>query len=46
MIKPLIDEADDALSKNEGSESLANILERIKEIKDGLTDEDETYEEF
>lgn len=46
LIKPLIDEAAEALSKGEGSESLANFLERIREIKEGLKDEDESYEEF
>lgn len=36
-IKPLIDEAHEALQKVEGSEHLEAYLDKIKEIKDGLT---------
>ena len=35
-IKPLIDEAHQALQKGEGSENLEAYLDKIKEIKDGL----------
>jgi hypothetical protein len=46
LIKPLIDEAAEALVKGEGSEHLGAYLEKIKEIKEGLTLKDESYEEF
>ena len=36
FIKPLIDEAQEALQKGEGSENLESYLDKIKEIKDGL----------
>lgn len=36
-IKPLIDEAHEALQKGEGSENLEAYLDKIKEIKDGLS---------
>ena len=36
FIKPLIDEASEALQKGEGSENLEAYLDKIKEIKDGL----------
>jgi len=42
----LIDEAAKALVAGEGSEFLATYLEKIREIKDGLQEKDESYEEF
>lgn len=46
LIRPLIEEAAEALVNGEGSEFLASYLEKIKEIKEGLTLQDETYEAF
>lgn len=46
MIRPLIEEAAEALVRNEGSEYLAAYLEKIKEIKEGLTIKDENYDSF
>lgn len=46
LIRPLIEEAAESLVKGEGSEFLASYLEKIKEIKDGLAIQDETYEQF
>jgi hypothetical protein len=37
LIRPLIEEAAEALVKGDGSEFLASYLEKIKEIKDGLS---------
>jgi hypothetical protein len=36
FIKPLIDEAQSALQKGEGSENLESHLDKIKDIKEGL----------
>jgi hypothetical protein len=44
LIRPLIEEAAESLVKGDGSESLHSYLEKIKEIKDGLSIQDETYE--
>jgi hypothetical protein len=46
MIRPLIEEAAEALSKNEGSDFLPQYLEKIREIKEGLLIQDETYDAF
>jgi hypothetical protein len=46
LIRPLIEEAAEALVNGEGSEFLASYLEKIKEIKEGLTVQDESYEAF
>jgi hypothetical protein len=46
FVKPLIDEAQEALGKKEGSENLEAYLEKIKEIKDGLLIQDEPYDAF
>lgn len=46
MIKPLIEEATEALKKNEGSEFLNQYLDKIKEIKEGTKTKDESYEDF
>lgn len=46
LIRPLIEEAAEALVKGDGSEFLASYLEKIKEIKEGLSIQDETYEQF
>jgi hypothetical protein len=37
LIRPLIEEAAEALVKGDGSEFLHSYLEKIKEIKDGLS---------
>jgi hypothetical protein len=34
LIKPLIDEATEALSKDEGSEHLGQYLDKIREIRE------------
>lgn len=46
LIKPLIDEAEEALQRGEGSEFLGAYLDKIRDIKAGLTAKEESYEEF
>ena len=46
LIKPLIEEAEESHGRNEGSEYLAAYLEKIREIKEGLSVKDESYDEF
>lgn len=37
LIRPLIEEAAESLAKGDGSEYLPSYLEKIKEIKDGIS---------
>lgn len=46
LIRPLIEEAAEALVKGDGSEFLHSYLEKIKDIKDDLSIQDETYDQF
>ena len=42
----MIDEAEEALQRGEGSEFLGAYLDKIRDIKAGLTAKEESYEEF
>ena len=42
----MVEEAAESLVKGEGSEYLGNYLEKIKEIKEGLSVREESYDEF
>ena len=46
FIKPQIEEAALALSKGEGSDQLGNFMEKIKEIKQGLSLKQISYQDF
>ena len=46
QIKPLIDKAVEALNRGDRSDTLENSIERIREIKQGINDQEESYEDF